>query len=165
MGNVHMGGGIPLDIKSFPPGSDTCFKTQHSHFKTKRHQRVRQLLPAQTWAVVQSLHPTKARCCLNRSCMASGLGPGLTALPCAMPRGHKAHTLGNGWLVVLPCPMEALGAFQGVYQEALSIPHCGQTQKASPHSALSSIRQCQGRGDVPQGHRRVFPLAKTTLVP
>lgn len=62
-------------------------------------------------------------------------------------------------------PWEPFLGASWVCQEALSIPHCGQTQKASSHSALSRIRQCQGRGDVPQGHRRVFPLAKTNLVP
>lgn len=86
---------MPLDIKSFSPGSKTCFKKQHSYFKIKRHQRVQQLLPAQGGLWSSLSVPPRHVDVLNRSCVASGLGPGLTALPCAIPKGHKDITLGT----------------------------------------------------------------------
>lgn len=151
------GEGFHLTLRASQPGIYTHFRKQHSHFKTERHQRVQQLLPAQTWAVVQSLGPTKAQCCLNRSCMASGLGPALTALPV------QCH--GDQLTCAPSMPQGGPGCLSSG-QKALSIPHCGHTQKEALHSALSSsIRQCQGRANIHQCLRRVFLLAKTHLVP
>lgn len=55
-----MEGGNPPGTQGFPPGSNACFKEQHLHFKSKWHPSVQQLLPAQVWAIIQALGPTKA---------------------------------------------------------------------------------------------------------